>query len=119
MKLLCVVSQPPYRNSHDFELVEVAMVAAAFDLPVGILFRDEGVWSLLPDQDGSSIGRKTLSKTLAALGTYEVDRIYACADSLSARGMQARELCIDVEVLDHAAQAELIGAHDAVVIAQA
>ena len=114
--VLCVISEPPYASSHDLELMETAMVAAVFDFSVSVLFRDDGVWALLNDQDGSNIGRKTFEKLLQALPTYEIDHIYACAESLSKRGVKVGD---SVTPLTYAGQAKLIAEHEAVVGAQA
>jgi sulfur relay (sulfurtransferase) DsrF/TusC family protein len=57
-KMLFVISNTPYANTHNAELLEAAMVGAVFDGIVSILFRDDGVYSLLPDQHGELIGQK-------------------------------------------------------------
>ena len=92
------------------------MVAAVFDFSVSVLFRDEGVWALLDDQDGSHIGRKTFGKVLQALPTYEIEDIYACESSLAERNVPASDA---ITQLTFAEQAKLIAEHDAVIGAQA
>jgi tRNA 2-thiouridine synthesizing protein C len=117
-KLLCVVSKPPYAGSHDFELLEAAMIGAVFEFSVSLLFRDEGAWALLDHQDGSQIGRRTVGKLLKALPTYEVEDLYVCADSLDARGLSTDDLACAVEPLTLEQQADLIAEQDAVIGAQ-
>jgi len=118
-KLLCVISQTPYSSSHDIELLEAAMVGAVFEFSVSVLFRDEGVWALLPDQDGTPIGRRTLGKLLKALPTYEIEDLYVCSESLGRFSLQAEALLGNATTLKLEDQAELIASQDAVIGAQA
>jgi tRNA 2-thiouridine synthesizing protein C len=117
-KLLCIISRPPYTGSHDIELVETGLVGAVFDFSVSLLFRDDGVWALLPNQNGSLIGRRTLSKLLTALPTYEINDVYVCADSIASRGLSADVLVDSVIPITLEDQAQLIGSQDAVIGAQ-
>ena len=116
--LLCIVSKPPYAGTHTLEVLETAMVGAVFDFKVSLLFRDAGVWNLLPGQDASDIGLRTLSNVLQALPTYEVDRLYVCAQSLQALNIDSAELPVEHAVLSPEEQAALIAEQDAVVGAQ-
>jgi tRNA 2-thiouridine synthesizing protein C len=116
-KLLCVISQPPYRNSHSLELLETAMVAAVFDLQVSILFRDAGVLALIDEQEGQPIGVRTLSKVLTALPTYEIQSLYVCGPSIVRYKIEKLN-SIPAATIDHAEQAALISAQDVVIGAQ-
>jgi tRNA 2-thiouridine synthesizing protein C len=117
--MLCIVSQPPYRSSHTLELIETAMVGAVFDFEVSVLFRDEGVWGLLQGQDATILSERTFSKVLGALPTYEINNIYACAQSMSSRGLSLDDLEMPVNSLDFDAQADLIAIQEIVIGAQA
>ena len=118
-RLLCIVSRPPYESSHSLELLETAMVGAVFDFDVSILFRGEGVWGLVKDQDASLLERRTFAKVLTAMPAYDVDKIFVCAQALSDSGLQVEQLAVPVQVLHIDAQADLIAAQDAVMGAQA
>ena len=116
-KMLFVVSQPPYVNTHNAELLEAAMVGAVFEGEISILFRDDGVWGLLPDQHGELIGQKTFSKMLSALPTYEVSQIFACTVSIAARDLTIAP-SPEIEQLTLEQQTILIAAQDVVIGAQ-
>ena len=45
-KLLFIISTPPYSAKRGTALLDAAMVAAAFDAEVSLMFRGDGVWSL-------------------------------------------------------------------------
>ena len=117
-KLLCVISRAPYSSSHSLELIETAMVGAVFDFSVTILFRDEGVWNLLPEQDAKTLGQRTVSNVLQALPTYDIENIYVCAKSLVGRKLSADQLIEGVVELNLTAQTKLIHDQDVVMGAQ-
>lgn len=107
-QLLIVLNRPPYRGSHSIELLEAAMVGAVFEWQVSLLARDEGVWSYVRAQAADALGRRTVSKVLQALPTYDVDRIYACAPSLAHYGIRDDQLLDGVTTLSLEAQSTLI-----------
>lgn len=117
-KILCVISRPPYNTSHTIELLEAAMVGAVFDFSVSVLFRDQGVWALTPNQDASLLGRRTVGKVLSALPTYEIDAIYVCRQSLQNSGLDFSSLVLKSQPLDYAEQAILFSKQDAILGAQ-
>ena len=113
-KLLCIISQPPYRNSHVLEKIETVLVAAVFDFDVSMLFMGEGIWALKDGQNADVLQQRTLSKVLSALPTYEVSQLYVSAEDLATLGLSEADLCLPVQCLDRKQQAELIGAQQAV-----
>ena len=44
---------------------------------VSLIFRGDGIWSLLPEQNAHQVGQRSLLM-LQALGDYEVDQLYVC-----------------------------------------
>ena len=117
-RYLFIVSGSPYGSTHTIELLETAMVAAVFDAPTSVLFRGDGVWGLLPNQNAAALGLRTVGKVLDALPTYEVEDLYVCSESLATRGLASSTLAHNPKPLTPAEQAELIGDHDAVITAQ-
>ena len=114
-KLLCIVNQPPYRNTHVLEQIETVLVAAVFDFDVSLLFMGEGIWGLKQDQDAEVLQQRTLSKVLSALPTYEVTQIYVSLEDMAALGLTEADLCLPVQLLNHTQQSALIAAQQAVV----
>ena len=113
-KLLFIVSTPPYGGKRGAALLDAAMVAAAFDAKVSLMFRDDGVWSLLPDQSAAVIGQRSFSKMSNALADYEIDHLYVCLDSLLSRGVKHQDL-VNVQGLNLTEQQQLIADQDAVI----
>ena len=85
-----------------------------FENNVSILFRAEGVWSLLSDQNGELLNSKTYSKVLSALPTYEIDNLYFCEDSVNERQINRDQIDIPVKPLSLNEQQQLIANQDIV-----
>jgi tRNA 2-thiouridine synthesizing protein C len=114
-RILLLLRQAPYANARPLEAIDVAMVAAAFELPVTVLFADEGVWQLLAGQDGSALHTRTQSKVLSALPHYDVTDLCVCAESLARAGLRAEDLVLPARPLTRTDIRALIAAHTAVV----
>ena len=59
----------------------------AFDAPLSVLFLGDGVLHLLPGQDGSASGVKTRGKQLASFPLYDIEEVFADAQSLATYGL--------------------------------
>ena len=112
--ILYIISRSPYSGVQSFELIDSAMVSAIFENNVSILFRAEGVWSLLSDQNGELLNSKTHSKVLSALPTYEIDNLYFCEDSINERQINRDQFDIPVKPLSLNEQQRLIANQDIV-----
>jgi tRNA 2-thiouridine synthesizing protein C len=113
--LLLLMRQPPYASGHALEAVDVALVAAAFDFKVAVLFAGAGVWQLATGQDGGALGTRTQGKVLAALPHYDVTDVFVCADSLAATGLKMEDLVLPVRTLSLPEQRALIASYALVV----
>ena len=82
----------PYGTIYAWESLEVVLIGAAFDQDVSLAFVDDGVYQLVKDQDTSEIGMKNFSPTYAALGDYEIKKIYVEQESLDERGLSLDDL---------------------------
>jgi tRNA 2-thiouridine synthesizing protein C len=114
-QLLFLLRQPPYATSHALEALESVLVAGVFDQRVSVLFRDDGVWQLLKDQDGAALNARTIGKVVQALPEYDVDALYVCTDSLAERRLELADLVLPVTPLDVAGQRSLLASQHAVV----
>ena len=112
--ILYIVSRAPYSGAQSFEFIDSAMVSAIFDYNVVVLFRGEGVWGLLRDQDGVLLNSKTYSKVLAALPTYEINNLYFCENSMRERRINISQIDIPVKPLSVMQQQQLIANQDIV-----
>ena len=98
-RFMYVNRKAPYGTIYALECLEVVLVAAAFDQDVSVVFVDDGVYQLKKNQDTTGIGMKNFSNTYRALDDYDVEKIYVEQESLDARGLDAEDLIIPVEVV--------------------
>lgn len=85
--LLVISRQAPWTGPNAREALDIVLAGGAFDLPVGMLFMDDGVFQLMPEQNASSVQQKDLCANLQALSLFGVDDLFACCDSLADRGI--------------------------------
>ncbi len=97
--LLIVSRQSPWSGPGAREALDIVLAGGAFDLPIGLLFLDDGVLQLLPRQAAAAVQQKDLTANLKALSMFGVDDLFACAQSLAERGVQAHDLDEDILVL--------------------
>ncbi|WP_193075760.1 sulfurtransferase complex subunit TusC [Pseudomonas sp. FME51] len=108
MKSLLIISRhPPARHSAR-EALDVALAAAAFGVPCGILFMDDGVFQLMRGQDAGQIGQKSLAASLQALPLFGVEDILVCQHSLGERGLQTNQCTLEARPVNNAEIATLL-----------
>lgn len=113
--LLIISRQAPWNGTGAREALDLALAAGAFDLPVGLLFLDDGVLQLAADQRAASVQQKDLSANLQALPMFGVEALYACQHSLQRRGLEGAPLSVDVSPLSGEQIRTLIDRHDHVI----
>lgn len=91
-KFMCVNRKSPYGTIYALESLEVVLISAAFDQDVSLTFTDDGVYQLMKDQNTDGIGMKNFSSTYAALGDYEIKKIFIDKESLDERGLSLADL---------------------------
>jgi tRNA 2-thiouridine synthesizing protein C len=113
--LLIISRQAPWAGPSAREALDIVLAGGAFDLPIGLLFLDDGVFQLLPAQHAGAVQQKDLSANLQALPLFGVDSLYAARSSLEERGLSAAPLSLAVECLEDAALSGLIDRYDQVI----
>jgi len=114
--LLIVSRQSPWSGPSAREALDIALAGGAFDLPLGMLFLDDGVLQLMPTQRASPLQQKDVTANLQALSMFGVEDLFACQTSLAERGMSATGLGVEqVQVLRDQEIAALIDRYDQVI----
>lgn len=111
--LLIISRQAPWSGPGAREALDIALAGGAFDLPVGMLFLDDGVLQLAVGQAPQAVQQKDLTANLQALPMFGVESLYACAHSLALR--RVSETSLDVERLDSDALRALIDRYGQVI----
>ena len=91
-RFLFVNRKSPYGTIYALESLEVVLISAAFEQDVSLMFADDGVYQLCKGQNTESIGMKNFSPTYAALGDYDINKIYVVKESLEERGLGLDDL---------------------------
>lgn len=115
LKSLLVISRQPPTSVAAREALDLALAAAAFGVPVSMLFMDAGVLQLLPGQESALIEQKPVSANLQALPMFGVEDLFVCHHSLAERGMQSGRLALSCKPVDSSEIASLLEHHDQVV----
>ena len=108
------ITRPPYSGTRVLEALDAAMVAAVFDFQTSVLFRGEGVYCLLADQNADNLPNKTLARVLSAMPAYDINQIYVCEHSLQQFGLEVDQLIDGVSLISTDAIGTLLNNQDAV-----
>ncbi len=113
--LLMIFSRAP-SSTLTRDILDASLAAAAFELPTTLLFIDDGVYSLLPDQQPSSQCAGTpLSDTLGALAIYGIDHVFVSQEALQKRGMTELNPCICAKIATREDITSLIHTHSRII----
>lgn len=114
--LLIISRQAPWSGPGAREALDIVLAGGAFDLPIGVLFLDDGVFQLAAKQDARALQQKDLSANLQALPMFGVEDLFVCADSAAARGLDTASLALaDAQVLNAAQITALIDRYHQVI----
>ena len=114
--LLLISRQAPWSGPGAREALDIVLAGGAFDLPIGLLFLDDGVLQLAARQNAKALQQKDLSANLQALPMFGVEELFVCAASAAERGLDSSALALDeVRALDAAEIRALIDRYDQVI----
>ncbi|MFP6800024.1 MAG: sulfurtransferase complex subunit TusC [Pseudomonas sp.] len=113
--LLIINRQAPWSGPGAREALDIALAGGAFDLPIGMLFLDDGVFQLSSSQQPVRLQQKDLGANLKALPMFGVEALYVAQRSLEERGLQDHPSSLAVERLDDAELSALIDRYDQVI----
>lgn len=111
-KITIIFRRAPHGTAHGREALDLALLSASFEQEVSLLFMDEGVLNLVPNQKPELAGAKDYIATFGALSLYDIDTVLVCSDSLEHFGLSGKELTIaltrvdTLTISDHIQQAD-------------
>ncbi|MFJ2710933.1 sulfurtransferase complex subunit TusC [Pseudomonas sp. NPDC087346] len=111
--LLIISRQSPWSGPGAREALDIVLAGGAFDLPIGLLFLDDGVLQLAAGQNAKAVQQKDLSANLQALPMFGVEELFYCADSVGIRGLNNVSLD-EAQALDAEEITALIDRYDQV-----
>lgn len=124
-RFMFVNRRAPYGSIYALEILEMVLISAAFEQHAAIVFIDDGVFQLKKGQDTSALGMKNFSPTYRVVEMEKDDanedddidmvwRIIVEKESLEARGLEADDLLVGVEVMAAEELSVLMSAQDVV-----
>ena len=113
--MLIITRQSPWSGPSAREALDIVLAGGAFELPLALLFLDDGVFQLAPAQQPNRVQQKDLTANLQALPMFGIDSLFAAKRSLSERGLDESALSLSVELLDDAGLSALINRYDHVI----
>jgi tRNA 2-thiouridine synthesizing protein C len=113
--LLVISRQAPWSGPGPREALDIVLAGGAFDLPLGLLFLDDGVFQLAAAQQPAQVQQKDLAANLRALPMFGVEAIYVCGDSLAERGLAHDALALPAKSLAASELTALVNRFDQVV----
>ncbi|WP_426153235.1 sulfurtransferase complex subunit TusC [Pseudomonas sp. DC3000-4b1] len=113
--LLIISRSAPGHGLFAREALDIALAGGAYDLPLGMLFLDDGVFQLAPQQRPELLQQKSLAANLQALSLFGVDELFACSFSLAERGLAQEDLALAVQVLPVEAISPFLNRFDEVI----
>ena len=113
--LLVICRQAPWSGLAAREALDLVLAGGAFDLPLGLLLLDDGVFQLLENQQAAAVQQKDLTANLQALPLFGVEALFVSSRSLQQRGLQERSLNLPAVVLDDAQIQQLFQRYDQMV----
>ncbi|WP_223669036.1 sulfurtransferase complex subunit TusC [Kangiella shandongensis] len=103
MKRLSVIfNKAPYGSQAGRELLDIALMAAAFDMDISAIFIGNGVYQLLDKQQPDILQLKNHSPTFKALELYGIETILLEQEALAHRNMTEPQLLDVAELTDNA-----------------
>ncbi|WP_263263804.1 sulfurtransferase complex subunit TusC [Pseudomonas sp. RIT-PI-S] len=113
--VLIVSRAAPWAGLSAREALDIALAGGAYELPLAMLFMDDGVFQLLDHQQPEALEQKNLSANLQALPLFGIDALFACTDSLAERGLVSEHLALNVSLLPANNLAALFNRFDEVI----
>ena len=113
-KILFILSKPPHSGAYAQELLDIILTAAAFDQEVSVLLLDKAMFLLKNKQNPESAGLKDTTSIIKALPVYNINTLYAEAESLTEQGLTGQDLAESVTEIPRLKIGEFLSSFDLV-----
>ena len=97
-----VIASPPFSQIDGKEGVDLALVCAAFDHKVNLIFIEQGIFHLIEAQNEAFFDDKLQDKQLKALEFYDIEQIYVEQESLEILTLDSSQLIDSAKIISRA-----------------
>lgn len=113
--MLIICQQAPWSNSTVKETLDLALAGGAFDLPISLLFLEDGVFQLVKNQQPQTIEQKNITSNLQALPLFGITEIFVVEQHLYVRGLNQQQLLEPVKLVQQEELNSLLVHYDTVI----
>ena len=114
-KIMNVIRRAPHGTIYSYEGLEMILIMGAFEQDISLVFIDDGVFTLVKNQDTKEIGIKGFATTYKALDGYDIEKLYVDKESMEERGLTPKDFVVEVEVLTSAEIGKMMKEQDVIV----
>ena len=111
-----VNTKSSFNDANARESLDLALIYAAFDQQVTVLFIGDGVYQLIGKQQPKQLDSKDFLATMKAFDLYDIDNVIACSDSLQARGIDKSTIALPHQAHSSCDIAKLWATYDHVLV---
>ena len=97
-----LMRKPPYGSVYTAEGFRTIMGLGVFEMDISVVFVDDGVYSLVKNQNPEKLDMKPLGDGFPMLADFGVTRFFVHDESLAERGLTGADLVLPVEVVNSA-----------------
>jgi len=97
-KVVVLLRKAPYGSVYTAEAFRTIMGIAVFEMDICVVFIDDGVYTIVKNQNPEKLEMKPLGDGFAMLKDFNVNKFVVHAESLSERGLSKDDLILDVEL---------------------
>jgi len=95
--------------------LDIALACSAFDIPVSLVFLNDGILQLHKNQESHLLQQKSLINNLNALAMYDIEDYYVLEDSLADYQITTQDLSLNCKVINGEQLALLIRTFNTVI----
>ncbi len=107
-KVIVMLRKAPYGSVYSAEAFRTIMGIAVFEMDICVAFCDDGVYTLVKDQNPEKLDMKPLGDGFPMLKDFDVKRFVVHEESLLERGLSAEDLVLDAEIVGSEQFAQII-----------
>lgn len=93
-RIAIVNTKSSFNDANAREALDLALIYAAFDQQVTVIFMHDGVYQLLKDQQAKLLDTKDFLATMKTFELYDIEQVIACSDSLNERGIASNDISL-------------------------
>lgn len=113
--MLIICQDSPWAGATAKETLDLALSGGAFDLPISLLFLEDGIFQLVGNQLPQLIEQKNLTANLQALPLFGITQLLVDEQSLVTRGLTTQQLSQPVTLIKRTELGSLLIDYDTVI----